>query len=229
MYTLGINAAYHDPAACLVRDGRVIAAAEEERFTHIKHGKRPGPVLDLGAAVPRDRLLPAGGGDRAGRRGPRRLLVRPVPAARPAPRRRDDHAARWSRAPHPTPEEWEAAWDPLFLSSIVNAPRQLADGAPHHLQDAVPRASGPTARSAGTSSPHHLAHAASAFHASPFERAAVMTLDGRGEKATTGYAVGRGDRARMARAGPHAALARHPLRAGDRATSASCTRPTSTR
>src|SRR5205085_11674550 len=43
MYTLGINAAYHDPAACLVRDGRVLAAAEEERFTHIKHGKRPVP------------------------------------------------------------------------------------------------------------------------------------------------------------------------------------------
>src|SRR3954465_14380555 len=43
MDTLGINAAYHDPAACLVRDGRVVAAAEEERFTHIKHGKRPVP------------------------------------------------------------------------------------------------------------------------------------------------------------------------------------------
>jgi carbamoyltransferase len=39
---------------------------------------------------------------------------------------------------------------------------------------------------------HHLAHAASAFHASPFERAAVVTLDGRGEKATTSYAWGEG-------------------------------------
>src|SRR5258708_23080296 len=43
MNTLGINAVYHDPAACLVQDGRVIAAAEEERFTHVKHGKRPIP------------------------------------------------------------------------------------------------------------------------------------------------------------------------------------------
>ena len=43
MYTLGINAVYHDSSACLVKDGRVIAAAEEERFTHIKHGKRPIP------------------------------------------------------------------------------------------------------------------------------------------------------------------------------------------
>jgi len=43
MYTLGINAAYHDDAACLVKDGEVIAAAEDERFTHVKHGKRPVP------------------------------------------------------------------------------------------------------------------------------------------------------------------------------------------
>src|SRR6185503_18066331 len=43
MDTLGINAAFHDPAACLVQDGVVLAAAEEERFTHIKHGKRPVP------------------------------------------------------------------------------------------------------------------------------------------------------------------------------------------
>src|ERR671930_253400 len=43
MDTLGINAAFHDPAACLVRDGQVLAAAEEGRFTHVKHGKRPIP------------------------------------------------------------------------------------------------------------------------------------------------------------------------------------------
>src|SRR5215216_1542165 len=43
MYTLGINAAFHDPSACLVRDGQVVAAAEDERFTHVKHGKRPVP------------------------------------------------------------------------------------------------------------------------------------------------------------------------------------------
>src|SRR5437764_7499296 len=43
MYTLGINAAFHDSSACLIKDGQLIAAAEEERFTHIKHGKRPIP------------------------------------------------------------------------------------------------------------------------------------------------------------------------------------------
>jgi carbamoyltransferase len=43
MYTLGINAVYHDSSATLVRDGVVIAAAEDERFTHVKHAKRPVP------------------------------------------------------------------------------------------------------------------------------------------------------------------------------------------
>jgi predicted NodU family carbamoyl transferase len=77
------------------------------------------------------------------------------------------------------------------LSSIVNVPRQLADGAPHHLRERF--------RGIRSDVPfrwhfvaHHLAHAASAFHASPFDRAAVLTLDGRGEKATTGFAAGRG-------------------------------------
>jgi len=92
---------------------------------------------------------------------------------------------------HPTPEEWEAAWDPLFLSSIVNAPRQLADGAPHHLKERF-RDVRPDGPFRWRFVAHHLAHAASAFHVSPFREAAVMTLDGRGEKATTGYAVGRG-------------------------------------
>src|SRR5688572_22144156 len=43
MITLGINAAFHDSAAALVVDGRLIAAAEEERFSRIKHAKRPVP------------------------------------------------------------------------------------------------------------------------------------------------------------------------------------------
>ena len=82
-------------------------------------------------------------------------------------------------------------WDPLFLSSIVNAPRQLADGAPHHLRERF-RGVLATGHFRWHFVAHHLAHAASAFHASPFERAAVLTLDGRGERATTGYAIGQG-------------------------------------
>ena len=43
VYTLGINAVFHDSAAALVRDGQIVAAAEEERFSRIKHAKRPVP------------------------------------------------------------------------------------------------------------------------------------------------------------------------------------------
>lgn len=43
MRVLGVNALFHDPSAALVVDGRVVAAAEEERFSRRKHGKRPLP------------------------------------------------------------------------------------------------------------------------------------------------------------------------------------------
>src|ERR671929_1694562 len=133
MYTLGINAVYHDSAACLVEDGRVLAAAEEERFTHVKHGKRPIPFstyeLPYNAI---DYCLKEAGinltdVDHVGYSFDPYLLLG---------RRRDDATITLPLEPsaHPTPAEFEAAWDPLFLSSIVNAPRQLAGGAPHRLQ-----------------------------------------------------------------------------------------------
>ncbi len=190
MDTLGINAAYHDPAACLVRDGRVIAAAEEERFTHIKHGKRPVPFaaweLPFHAI---DYCLKEAGIDLAAvahvaySYDPYLLLGR----------RRDDATLPLPLKPagQETPAGFESPWDPLFLALIANAPGQLVDGAPHHLQA---RFRGAKARGQFRWHfvAHHLAHAASAFLPSPFEEAAVMTLDGRGERATTGYAVGRG-------------------------------------
>lgn len=190
MWTLGLNAAFHDSSACLVRDGVVLAAAEEERFSHIKHGKRPVPFstweLPYHAV---DFCLKQAGiqltdvDHVAYAFDPHLLLCQ------------HRHTATielpLEPSAHPTPAEYESAWDPLFLSSILNAPRQLADGAPHHL-----KARFQGARSDGPYRwhfvAHHLAHAASAFLPSPFQRAAVMTLDGRGERATTGYAVGDG-------------------------------------
>jgi carbamoyltransferase len=93
----------------------------------------------------------------------------------------------------PVAKEWQGAWDPLFLSSIVNAPRHLAGGVPHYLPVRFP-APGWDRLSKWHFVDYHVAHAASAFHASPFQRAAVLTLDGRGEKATTTYSVGDGNR-----------------------------------
>jgi carbamoyltransferase len=172
-----------------------LAAAEDERFTHVKHGKRPIPFstyeLPFHAI---DYCLREAGVHLAevdhvaysfdpflllGKYAADATITLPLePSA------------------HPRPDEWQSVWDPLFLASIVNAPRHLAGGVPHHLQDRFRgvRANGPYRWHFVN---HHLAHAASAFHASPFDRAAVLTLDGRGEQATTSYAVGIGDKLEM--------------------------------
>jgi len=190
MYTLGINAAFHDSSACLVKDGQVIAAAEEERFTRKKHGKRPIPFSTY--------ELPYYAIDYCLKEAGIHLTdVDHVAYAYDPFLQLNGHSTTdtiqlpLEPSAHPVPAEWEAAWDPLFLSSIINAPRQLISGYPHHLQ----------ARFKGTPLKgayqwhfveHHLAHAASAFFPSPFQEAAVMTIDGRGERATTLYAYGHG-------------------------------------
>src|SRR3954470_14383131 len=185
MYTLGINAAFHDSSACLVQDGQVVAAAEEERFTRIKHGKRPVPFSTW--------ELPYHAIDYCLREAGIRLvdLDHVAYSYDPALRLGRFTGADTVRLPlepsaQPVAEEWESAWDPLFLTSIVNAPRQLAGGAPHHIGERF-RGTGQTAPYRWHFVEHHIAHAASAFHASPFAEAAVMTLDGRGECATTWY------------------------------------------
>lgn len=189
VYTLGVNAAFHDPAACLVRDGMVVAAAEEERFTHVKHGKRPVPFstweLPFHAI---DYCLREAGlvmGDVS------HVAYSYDPALRLG-RWRHEAVIQLPLEPsaHPVADGFETAWDPLFLSSIVNAPRHLAGGVPHHLEKRFRGGMGPTA--GWHFVPHHLAHAASAYLPSPFDHAAVLTLDGRGETATTACGVGRG-------------------------------------
>src|SRR5690606_19334531 len=186
MHTLGINAAFHDCSAALVRDGEVLAAAEEQRFTRIKHGRRPVPFstwqlpyhaidyclrmagIDLGdvdhiaysfdPALLRPALAPDG------------MLVLPLePSA----------AGRAQKGASP--------WDPLFLSYIINAPRQLVDGVPHHLQQRFAGSTLDGILEKWQFVEHHLTHEASAFLASPYDETAVLTMDGRGERASTSY------------------------------------------
>lgn len=190
MYTLGINAVYHDSAACLVKDGQVVAAAEEERFTRIKHGKRPVPfstwelpfhAIDYVLKEARINLVDV---DHVaysynpylllnGQSGEATISMPLEPSGKPPA------------------EGLEAPWDPLFLSYIVNAPGQLGSGAPHHLARRFvgAHADGPYHWHFVD---HHIAHAASAFQASPYHHAAILTLDGRGEIATTHYGQGDG-------------------------------------
>src|SRR5262245_17189168 len=192
MYTLGINAALHDPAACLVEDGRVVAAAEEERFTHVKHGKRPVPFST--------HELPFHAIDYCLREAGIRLpdvdhVAYSFDPWLLADKPQGDGPLTLAREPgaDPQAEEWQSAWGHLFVASIINAPYHLAHEAPHHLRARLrgERSDGPYR---WHFIDHHVAHAASAFHASPFERAAVLTLDGRGERASTTYSIGHGNR-----------------------------------
>src|SRR5215203_327740 len=188
MYTLGINSAFHDSSACIIKDGQLIAAAEEERFTQIKHGKRPIPFstyeLPFNAidyclkmagihlsetdhvAYSFDPYLLLGE-----ERGKAKIEIPLEPGMETGP------------------SKWTSPWDPLFLSSIVNAPGQLIDGYPHHLQKRFKGAEQNNLQWHFVD--HHIAHAASAYYPSPFKSSAVLTLDGRGEIATTTYSIGR--------------------------------------
>ncbi|WDF54611.1 carbamoyltransferase family protein [Mucilaginibacter sp. KACC 22063] len=190
MYVLGINAVFHDSAACIIKDGQLLAAAEEERFTHFKHGKRPVPFstweLPFHAI---DYCLRVAG-----------IHINDV-----------DHVA-YSFDPYlligekyrgkstieipfepigqQVNQDWLNVWDPLFLSSILNARDQLNDGYPHHLQKNFIGAN--IRPEQWHYVEHHISHAASAFNCSPYKNAAVMTVDGRGEVATTTYSIGNG-------------------------------------
>lgn len=189
MYTLGINAVFHDSSACLIKDGKLLAAAEEERFTQIKHGKRPIPFSTYELPYHAiDYCLKVAGNhindiDHVAYSFDPYLLL-------------GDHKGRptieipLEQGMQGEPSKWNSPWDPLFLSSIINAHRQLADGYPHHLQKRFKGAIKGKAKWHFVE--HHIAHAASAYYPSPFDDAAVMTIDGRGEIATTTYNIGDG-------------------------------------
>src|SRR4029079_1845298 len=134
MYTLGINAAFHDTAACLVKDGQVVSAAEEERFMRIKHGKRPLPFttweLPFNAI---DYCLGHSGIELADidhvaySYDPYLLLdkdtAQNASIALPLEPRKEKVAVNWV-----------SPGEPLALAYVINAERQLIDGVPHHLR-----------------------------------------------------------------------------------------------
>jgi carbamoyltransferase len=184
MFTLGINAVYHDSAAALIKDGVVIAAAEDERFTHIKHAKRPVPFSTW--QLPFDAIdycLKEAGIELADIDHVAYSYDPKLLSSMPA------HAGTAIELPlepglKPLANPSESPWDPLFLSYIVNARAQLIDGAPHHLMKRF-RSGGRAMRFEWHYVDHHLSHEASAFLAAPFTDTAVLTMDGRGEGVTT--------------------------------------------
>jgi carbamoyltransferase len=154
MRVLGINAVFHDPAAALVVDGRTVAAAEEERFTRRKHGKRPVPF----ATWELPERAAAWCLEQAGLRpGDLDAVAYSYDPARCRPARSlglDD------------------PWDHLRIT--------FAQEAPGFVAAALPGVAETTVRFV----PHHVAHAASAGLASPLGDSSVLVCDGRGEAAS---------------------------------------------
>lgn len=190
MYTLGINSVFHDSSACIFKDGVLLAAIEDERFTGIKHGKRPIPftTYELPFHAISYCLETAG------------IHLKEVDhiaySFNPYLLIPENHLlAPFTSVPfYPpivSPDGTENPWNNLFLSYLLSAPAQLTDGYPHHLQKRFKDSKETDWQWHYVD--HHLAHAASAYLPSPYIDAAVLTIDGRGETATTTYSIGHGN------------------------------------
>jgi carbamoyltransferase len=151
---LGVNAVFHDPAATLVVDGRIVAAAEEERFSRRKHGKEPVPFSAWEL--------------------PERAARWCLEAAGIEPGELDAVAYSYDPelAPSPSEELWDAGWEALRTTYVRRAP--------FFLRSALPGLDPGRVRFVA----HHVAHAASAGLACGYPETAVMVLDGRGEHAS---------------------------------------------
>ncbi len=170
MQILGVSAYYHDSAAALVEDGRIVAAAQEERFTRVKHDANfPQRAVEYC-------LREAGVG-----LADVDLVVFYEKPFLKFERLLETYVAF-------APRGWRSFTKaiPLWLREKLFQKNMLVT----ELRALDPRFS-PQDRLLFTE--HHQSHAASAFFPSPFEEAVVLTMDGVGEWATTSVAIGKGD------------------------------------
>src|SRR5882757_2800632 len=164
---LGISAYYHDSAAALVEDGRIVNAAQEERFTRVK-GDASFPHQAIGWCL-----------EDAG------LSIEEI-----------DHVVFY--------EQPVVKFERLLTSYLATAPRGLRSflsampswlTSKLWLEREIARELGIRRRIwFGT---HHLSHAASAFFPSPYEEAAILTIDGVGEWSTATWGTGSGNKVRL--------------------------------
>ncbi|MFQ5412430.1 MAG: carbamoyltransferase, partial [Phycisphaerae bacterium] len=166
MNILGISAFYHDSAACLVQDGRIVAAAQEERFTRKKHDYRfPRNAIDYclenAGIAPKDL----------------------------------DHVAFYDKPLLKFERllETYCAFAPAGFKSFMQA-IPLWAREKLHLPREMDRGLRKEYKGRYVFTEHHESHAASAFFPSPFEEAAILTLDGVGEWATASYGTGRANK-----------------------------------
>ena len=163
---LGISAYYHDSAAALVVDGKVVAAAQEERFTRKKHDPAfPSEAIDY--------CLETAG-----------LSIADLDyvAFYDKPLLKFERLLETYLAYAPVGFGSFLKAMPVWLKQKLFTPRELRKGLRGEYQKRF------------VYTEHHQSHAASAFFPSPFEEAAVLTLDGVGEWATASWGVGRGNK-----------------------------------
>jgi carbamoyltransferase len=163
MIILGLSCYYHDAAAALIRDGELVAAAEEERFSRIKHDSNfPTGAIEFCL-------------EEAGIQAQDLDYV--VFYEKPF--------EKFERILMSTLQTYPKAWR-VFRESMAT---WLVDKL--WVRQAIQSELG-VAKQKILFTQHHLSHAASAFFASPFENAAIMTVDGVGEWATATWGVGKG-------------------------------------
>ena len=168
MKILGISAYYHDAAAALLVDGEITAAAQEERFTRIKHDPRfPYEAIKYCLSEAHCDLADVD-----------HVVFFEKPFLK-FERLLETYAAFAPRG----------FWSfnkamPVWIKEKLFQKRQL--------QESLKKISDTPLRNPLSFSEHHLSHAASAFYPSPFTDAIVLTMDGVGEWATTTVAIGRG-------------------------------------
>ena len=163
-HILGISAFYHDSAACLLRDGEIIAAGQEERFTRKKGD------ADFPANAVRYCLSAAGIG----------LEDLDYVGFYDKPLLKFERILETYLGVSPKGFSSFLKAGPLWIKEKLFTDRQLRDALGKYQGELM-------------YAEHHESHAASAFFPSPFEEAAILTMDGVGEWATASYGVGRGN------------------------------------
>ena len=166
---LGLSAFYHDSAAALVIDGQVLAAAQEERFTRKKHDPAfPANAIEY---CLQEAGITAGEIDYVG------FYEKPF--------MKFERLLETYLSYAPSGFRSFSKAMPLWLRQKLYLPREIRRGLGGQYKKRI------------VFTEHHEAHAASAFFPSPFESAAIVTLDGVGEWATASIGIGEGNRIRL--------------------------------
>jgi hypothetical protein len=170
MYTLGLSAYYHDSAAALLKDGEIVAAAQEERFSRKKHDAR-FPVNALNYCLAEAGISLAEVGQIAFYDKPFLKFERLLETYHA-------FAPRGFKSFRMAMPLWLR--EKLFQKDLLAKELKNLEPEVNWLDRLL-------------FSEHHLSHAASAFFPSPFDEALVLTMDGVGEWTTTSAAIGRGN------------------------------------